>query len=294
MVQQRLKPEVLAVQQASTRRLIKLGLLTLPAPSVMGILNVTPDSFSDGGRYSRHDVALRQCVEMAEAGAAVIDIGGESTRPGAEAVTLEQELDRVIPVIEAVGREVDLPISIDTSKPEVMRAAVSAGASLINDVLALREDGALEMVARLAVPVCLMHMQGEPRTMQRNPQYGDVAEEVTAFLAQRVAECKEAGIAESNILIDPGFGFGKTLDHNLRLLANLRVLETIGRPVLIGISRKRSLGDITGRDVDDRVAASAAAAVIGVLNGAAIVRAHDVKETVDAVRVTQAVMEAGQ
>ncbi len=288
------KPDRLVAPQASTSRLITVGSLTLPTPSVMGILNVTPDSFSDGGQFVSLESAVRQSAAMAEAGAAIIDIGGESTRPGADEVVVAKELERVIPVIEAIKSETDLPISIDTSKPQVMYEAVSAGAGLINDVMALQLDGALPMAAELGVPICLMHMQGKPRTMQEAPKYDDVAAEVTAFLTSRVAECIQAGIPKKQLIVDPGFGFGKTLAHNLELLSKLGSLAEVGVPVLVGLSRKRSLGEITGRDVDERVAASVAAAVIAVMNGAAIVRAHDVKETVDAIRVTSAVMEAGQ
>ena len=274
--------------------MLTLGSLRITAPAVMGILNVTPDSFSDGGRYNTFDVALRQAVAMAEDGAAIIDIGGESTRPGSAGVSLQEELDRVMPVIEAVRGATDTPISIDTSKAAVMREAVAAGAGMINDVFALRGEGALDVAAELGVPVCLMHMQGEPRTMQEAPVYEDVVAEVAAFLDQRIAECVSAGLPENLIVIDPGFGFGKTRDHNVELLANLRQLRVRERPLLVGVSRKTTLGDLTGRDVGDRTAASVAAAAMAVNNGAAIVRAHDVRETVDALRVVQAVIEAGE
>ncbi len=260
-------------------------------PAVMGILNVTPDSFSDGGRFDRLDSALRQALQMAADGAAIVDIGGESTRPGADSVREQEELDRVIPVIEAVRAECDVPISIDTSKAGVMRAAVAAGASMINDVCALQGDGALQAAAELDVAVCLMHMQGEPRTMQADPRYDNVVAEVGEFLEQRVAACVDAGLAEDRIVVDPGFGFGKTRDHNVELLANLRQLEVRGRPILVGVSRKSTLGDLTSRDVDQRVPASVAAAAIAVVNGAAIVRAHDVPATVDALKVAHAVSE---
>jgi dihydropteroate synthase len=273
--------------------MLKLGAMRLECPAVMGILNVTPDSFSDGGRFVAADSALRQALRMAGEGAAIIDVGGESTRPGAGAVGEEEELDRVIPVIEAVRREVDLPISIDTSKPRVMREAVAAGASMINDIRALQEDGALEAAAALQRPVCLMHMQGQPRTMQAEPLYDDVVAEVTDFLRRRVQACREAGLAADLVVVDPGFGFGKTPAHNFELLGNLRQLKTLGVPLLIGVSRKSSLGAITGRDVGDRLAASIAAAVLAVYQGAQIVRAHDIAETVDALRVTQAVIDEG-
>lgn len=271
--------------------MLKLGSMQLDCPVVMGILNVTPDSFSDGGRFATPEPALRQALRMAEDGAAIIDVGGESTRPGAGAVTDQQELDRVMPVIEAVRRETDVPISVDTSKPGVMREAVAAGAAMINDIRALREDGALEAAVELQRPVCLMHMQGQPRTMQVQPRYDDVVAEVTDFLRRRMAECRDAGLAPDLIVVDPGFGFGKTPAHNFELLANLRQLKALGAPLLIGISRKSSLGAVTGRDVGGRLAASIAAAVLAVSRGADIVRAHDVAETVDALRVVRAVVD---
>ncbi len=274
--------------------MLNLGSLRFPAPAVMGILNVTPDSFSDGGRFDKRDAALRQAAAMAEEGAAIIDIGGESTRPGSGAVGAQEELDRVIPVIEAVRAVSDVPVSIDTSKALVMREAIAAGAAMINDVFALQGDGALEAAAELQVPVCLMHMQGEPRTMQANPAYGDVVADVAAFLEARVADCVAAGLGEELLVVDPGFGFGKTPRHNVELLANLRQLRVRGRPILFGASRKSTLGELTGRDVDERLSASVAAAVIAVMNGADIVRVHDVGATVDALRVAEAVIEAGR
>jgi dihydropteroate synthase len=270
---------------------LRLGDLSLECPAVMGILNVTPDSFSDGGSFTTSSVALEYAGRMAEAGAAIIDIGGESTRPGASAVGEQEEIDRVVPVIEAIRANLDIPVSIDTSKAEVMRAAVGAGAGLINDVRALRVGRALEVAAELQKPVCLMHMQGQPRTMQQAPKYDDVVAEVAQFLQERVAECAKAGLDEDLLLVDPGFGFGKTADNNIELLANLRQLLGIGPPLLVGISRKSTLGTITGRDVDQRVPASIAAAVMAVERGASIVRAHDVAETVDALRIAGAVME---
>ncbi len=273
--------------------MLHLGSLRLPAPAVMGILNVTPDSFSDGGRFDDPGSARRQAAEMASEGAAIIDIGGESTRPGARGIGVQEELDRVIPVIEAVRSVTDVPVSVDTSKAVVMREAVAAGAIMINDVYALRSDGALQAAVDLQVPVCLMHMQGEPRTMQADPSYGDVVADVLAFLEERVAACVSAGLTEDLVVVDPGFGFGKTPGHNVELLANLRQLRARGRPVLFGASRKSTLGELTGRDVHERVAASIAAAVIAVMNGADIVRVHDVGATVDALRVAQAVIEAG-
>lgn len=273
--------------------MLNLGPLSFPVPAVMGILNVTPDSFSDGGRFAQLDSALRQAELMVEQGAAIIDVGGESTRPGAHGASEQQEIERVIPVIEAVRAATDIPISIDTSKALVMREAVAAGAGLINDVRALREDGALAAAAELQVPVCLMHMLGEPRTMQRDPVYNDVVAEVAAFLEERVSACVAAGIAENMLVVDPGIGFGKSPDHNVELLANLRQLRVRNLPLLAGVSRKSILGVLTGREIDERMPASLAAAVIAVTNGADIVRVHDVRETVDALRVAQAVMEAG-
>ncbi len=258
----------------------------------MGILNVTPDSFSDGGRFVDIDTACRQAELMARDGASIIDIGGESTRPGAAAVGESEEIERVIPVIEALSAATDVVISIDTSKAEVMRAAVAAGATMINDVLALQEPGALAAAVELEVAVCLMHMQGSPRTMQDSPHYDDVTAEVGAFLGLRAGKCMEAGILRENIVIDPGFGFGKTHKHNVELLANLRQLQDLDLPVLVGLSRKSTLGELTGRTVDDRRPGSTSAAVIAVMQGAQIVRAHDVKETVDALNVARAVMEA--
>ena len=259
----------------------------------MGILNVTPDSFSDGGRYINPHIALRQAAKMVEEGAAIIDIGGESTRPGAIGVSEQEELDRVLPVIESVRSVTDVSISVDTSKPGVMRAAIAAGASMINDVAALQADGALAAAAELQVPVCLMHMRGRPRTMQDEPKYVDVVAEVATFLGERVDACVAAGLDEGLVVIDPGFGFGKTHAHNVELLANLRQLKVRGRPVLAGISRKSTLGALTGRDAADRMPGSVAAAVIAVMNGADIIRAHDVGATVDAIKVARAVMKTG-
>jgi dihydropteroate synthase len=259
----------------------------------MGILNVTPDSFSDGGRFDRLGDALRHAERLAAEGADILDIGGESTRPGAQAVGEAEEVDRVVPVIEAIASRIEVPISIDTSKAGVMRAAVAAGACMINDVNALRAEGALEAAAGLDVPVCLMHIQGEPRTMQQNPQYDDVVVEVGEFLVRRAAACEAAGIARERIVLDPGFGFGKTLAHNLALLRDLPVLVERGYPVLVGISRKSMLGMITGREVDQRLAGSLAVALMALQGGAAILRVHDVAETVDVLKVWQAVSAAG-
>ena len=274
--------------------MLNLGPLAIPVPAVMGILNVTPDSFSDGGHFDNLNIALRQALTMVEGGASLIDIGGESTRPGAASVPEQQELDRVIPVLEALRAVTDVPISIDTSKAGVMREAVAAGANMINDVAALRGDGAMQAAADLGVPVCLMHMQGEPRTMQEKPYYDDVVAEVSAFLESRIAACVAAGISEDLIVVDPGFGFGKSHGHNVELLANLRQLRVRERPVLVGVSRKSTLGDLTQREVHERMPASVAAAVVAVVNGASIIRAHDVQATVDALKVARAVIEAGE
>jgi dihydropteroate synthase len=263
--------------------------LELGTPLVMGVLNVTPDSFSDGGRFFSPEAAVEQGLRMAADGAALIDVGGESTRPGAQAVSLQEELRRVLPVIERLRARTEAVISIDTSKPEVMRAAAGAGAGLINDVRALREPGALEAALASGCAVCLMHMQGEPRTMQQAPVYRDVVREVRAFLRARAAACRSAGFEAARLAIDPGFGFGKNLEHNLTLLRNLAELAADGPPLLVGLSRKSMLGKLTGRAADERLSGSAALAAIAVLNGARIVRAHDVAATLDAVRVAAAV-----
>ncbi|MGD8407955.1 MAG: dihydropteroate synthase [Thiohalophilus sp.] len=262
-------------------------------PLIMGILNVTPDSFSDGGRFNRPTAALEHVRRMIAEGADIIDIGGESTRPGAPDVSEQGELDRVIPVIEAIRRESDIPISVDTSKPTVMREAVAAGASMINDVRALREAGALETAASLGVPVCLMHMQGQPRTMQADPHYDDVVEEVLEFLQQRVSACREAGVAAENIIIDPGFGFGKTVSHNLSLFRHLDRFVASGQPVLVGVSRKSMIGKLLNdRPVDQRMAASVGLASLAGWLGVAILRVHDVQETADALAMCRAVRGA--
>jgi dihydropteroate synthase len=271
---------------------LSLGAITLDCPAVMGILNTTPDSFSDGGRFAPPGVAIMHAEQMAMDGAAIIDVGGESTRPGAQDVGEQEEIDRVVPVIEAIRSALDVAISVDTSKPGVMRAAVAAGATMINDVRALRAEGALQAAAELQQAVCLMHMQGQPRTMQQDPQYDDVVADVARFLRERVSECTHAGIAEELLVIDPGFGFGKTPEDNIELLANLRQLGEIGPPLLIGVSRKSTLGMITGREVDERQPASVAAAVLAAERGASIIRAHDVAETVDALRVVRAVTKS--
>jgi len=263
--------------------------LVLDRPRIMGIVNVTPDSFADGGAHDTTDQAVAHALALAGQGADILDVGGESTRPGAAEVTLEEELRRVIPVIERLARETGLPISIDTSKPEVMRAAVAAGAGFINDVFALRREGAMDAAAELGVPVCLMHMQGEPGGMQEAPHYDDVVADVHSFLTQRIFSCEMAGISKKRIVIDPGFGFGKSSAHNLSLLAQLRRFTELGVPVLAGLSRKRTLGEITGRGVDERIHASVAAALIAAQNGAMILRVHDVAATLDALKVWLAV-----
>lgn len=264
--------------------------LDLSAPVVMGVLNVTPDSFSDGGRWHGPAAAIERALAMVEEGAALIDIGGESTRPGAGPVPLAEELRRVVPLVEALAERLPVPVSVDTMKPEVMRAVLVAGASMINDVTALQAPGAVEAVAGSGAAVCLMHMRGEPRTMQADPAYGDVAAEVADFLATRAAACRAAGIAPGRIVLDPGFGFGKRLEHNLELLAGLGTLVALGYPVLAGLSRKSMIGQLTGRPVGERLYGSVALAALAVVAGARIVRAHDVAPTVDAVRVAAALV----
>ena len=268
-------------------------LLDLSRPQVMGILNVTPDSFSDGGDFFVPDQAVARAVRMVEEGAAIIDVGGESTRPGAAPVAVEEELQRVIPVIEALHASLDVPVSIDSRRPEVMQAAVAAGAGLINDVNALQATGAVELAARLNVPVCLMHMQGTPESMQQQPRYDDVVSEVRDFLLARATLCMQQGIAREQILLDPGFGFGKTAAHNLQLLQHLQQLVACGFPVLAGLSRKSLIGQTLGLPVDKRLYAGIALAVLAVWKGAAIVRCHDVRETREAVLMCQIVRDAG-
>jgi len=260
-------------------------LLDLDRPVVMGVINVTPDSFSDGGQLLELPAALARAQELVAEGAAMVDVGGESTRPGATPVDESEELRRVIPLIERLAGTLAVPVSVDTRKPAVMRRAIAAGASLVNDVSALMAPGALAAVAESGAAVCLMHMQGDPRTMQDAPRYDDVVVEVRAFLKARVAACEHAGIPRSRLLVDPGFGFGKSLEHNLALLRGLPELASDGLPVLAGLSRKRMISALTGRADGDRLAGSLAAAVIASMNGARIIRAHDVRETVDALRV---------
>jgi len=264
-------------------------LLSEQRPLVMGILNTTPDSFSDGGQFNLVSSAVDHALQMIEQGADMIDVGGESTRPGAEPVSLDEEIFRVIPVIEKIRQHSSVLISVDTSKAEVMRRAVAAGADMINDVLALQLPGAMEACAQLKVPVCLMHMQGEPRSMQSSPHYADVVAEVKDFLQHRAAACVQAGIAKGNIVIDPGFGFGKTLEHNLLLLKHLDAFNALHYPVLVGMSRKSMIGKILDAEVGDRLYGSLAAAVLAWSKGARIFRVHDVKPTLDALRISHAV-----
>jgi dihydropteroate synthase len=264
--------------------------LSLDRPLVMGVLNVTPDSFSDGGRFLDPSTALDHAQRMIADGADLVDVGGESTRPGALPTPEREELERIIPLIEKIAVQ-GIPVSADTRKPAVMRAAIAAGASMINDVSALRAPGAPDVVASADVPVavCVMHMQGEPATMQQSALYGDVVYEVKAFLAERAAACEAAGIARDRIVIDPGFGFGKTVEHNLTLLRRLPEIVALGYPVMVGLSRKSTIGALTGRDAGERTAGSVAAALAAVARGAAIVRVHDVRETIDALKVWRAV-----
>ncbi|MBT8143111.1 MAG: dihydropteroate synthase [Gammaproteobacteria bacterium] len=266
--------------------------LDLRQPVVMGVLNVTPDSFSDGGQFADFDTAVAQARKMHRAGATFIDIGGESTRPGSRPVDVQQELRRVIPIVEFLRDARIGLISVDTSKPAVMRAAISSGAHLINDVNALRAEGALEACADSDVAVCLMHMQGEPRTMQADPHYDNVLHEVRDFLQQRIEACLEAGITRERIVVDPGFGFGKTVQHNLDLLRNLQQIAALGQPMLVGLSRKSMLGVLLDKPTEQRLAGSLALAVLAAGNGASIIRAHDVAETVDAMKVAGAVAQA--
>lgn len=273
----------------STRLPCGNRVLVFDAPKVMGILNVTPDSFSDGGRYTAVESALRHAEGMVSAGAAIIDVGGESTRPGAPAVSEAEELDRVVPVIEAIARELDVVISMDTSTPAVMREGARAGAGLINDVRSLRRPGALETAAATDLAICLMHMRGEPGTMQQAPVYADVAGEVGAFLAERVARCEAVGISRQRLVLDPGYGFAKTLEHNLELFRRQAELLAFGLPLLVGVSRKSMIGAVTGRPVEGRLAGGLALAALALVKGAQILRVHDVAETVDVVKMITAV-----
>ena len=265
--------------------------LDLTHPQIMGILNVTPDSFSDGGQFFGEDVALKQAKQMVVDGATVVDVGGESTRPGATVVSVEREIERVIPVIEAIESEIDVVISIDTSKPEVMRAAIAAGAGLINDVQALRVNGALDAAFELEVPVCLMHAQGTPKTMQERPHYEDVVAEVTSFLLKRVEICEARGIKRNKLIVDPGFGFGKRARHNLRLMKYLERIVHLDLPVLVGISRKSIIGELLNVSMEERLSGSLAMASLAVWKGAKLIRTHDVKETAQAVNLSNYVMQ---
>ena len=266
--------------------------LDLSSPKVMGVLNVTPDSFSDGGQFNSIDAALTQAERMVKDGASIIDVGGESTRPGAADVSAQEELDRVIPVIEVLSSNLDVVLSVDTSTPEVISSARAAGAHLINDVRALQKEGALKAAVEAQLPVCLMHMQGKPETMQANPEYGEVNDEVHDFLRDRIKACHQAGISLNQILIDPGFGFGKTLEHNIALLSELESLKALGAPILVGLSRKSMIGSLLNdRAVDGRLHGSISAATIAALRGADVLRVHDVKETVDALKIVAAVKE---
>ena len=279
--------------QYSTRLPCGNRVLDLAHPQVMGILNVTPDSFSDGGRFRQRDEALRHAAAMVAAGASLIDVGGESTRPGALQVSADEELQRVAPVVEAIAAELDVIISVDTSCPQVIRESARLGAGLINDVRSLRREGALQAAAESGLPVCLMHMQGEPETMQKNPHYDDLLAEVQAFFAERMAACAAAGIDAERIILDPGFGFAKNLQHNLSLFKHMQVLHGFARPLLVGVSRKSMIGQALGREVDQRLAGGLALAALAVTKGACILRVHDVAETVDLVRMIAAV-EAAQ
>ncbi|MFV9996835.1 MAG: dihydropteroate synthase [Arsenophonus endosymbiont of Dermacentor nuttalli] len=266
--------------------------LDLNCPIVMGILNVTPDSFSDGGIYNRYDYALKHVASMVDHGAAIIDIGGESTRPGASEVSLQQELDRVIPIIEAVTDRFDVWVSVDTSKAVVMTEAARVGAHIINDVRSLHETGALEAAAETGLPICIMHMLGQPKTMQQTPDYKNVVAEVKQYLSDEINRCEAVGIAKNRLIIDPGFGFGKNLAHNYQLLAKLNEFHTLGAPLLVGMSRKTMIGELLDVPLEERLTGSIACAVIAAMQGAQIIRAHDVKETVQAMKIVQATLSA--
>lgn len=282
-------------------QMFKLGRHSLPLdrPQVMGILNVTPDSFSDGGQLYRgngvcRDALLRRAESMVVAGASILDVGGESTRPGAACVGVQEELDRVLPALEVLSRELDVVLSVDTSAPEVMVAAAQVGCDLINDIRALQRPGALEAAAATGLPVCLMHMQGQPGSMQQSPRYEDVVDEVAAFLRERMGACAAAGIASERLILDPGFGFGKNLQHNLRLLNQLERLHGLGAPLLVGTSRKSMIGGVLGRPVDKRLAGGLATVALALLKGGWIFRVHDVAETADVLRMCRAVISEGE
>jgi dihydropteroate synthase len=267
------------------------SLVDLSTPQVMGILNVTPDSFSDGGKYAQFDYALEQAEQMIASGATIIDIGGESTRPGAEAVSEQDELARVIPVLKAIKQRFNILVSIDTSKASVMSATIDAGADMINDVRALQNDGCLAAIANSNIPVCLMHMQGIPKNMQNSPSYDHVINDIIVFFQQRIDACINAGIARERLILDPGFGFGKTLEQNFHLLANLSKFNQLGLPLLAGLSRKSMIGNLLNREVEQRLAGSLATAIIAAQQGAQIIRVHDVQETVDALKILKAVTD---
>lgn len=267
------------------------SILDLSTPQVMGILNVTPDSFSDGGQYTHFENALAQVQQMIDAGATIIDIGGESTRPGAAEVSVEDELARVIPVLKAIKQRFKVLVSIDTSKASVMSAAIENGADIINDVRGLQNEGCLEVMAKSKVPICLMHMQGLPRTMQNEPHYNEVVNDIVLFFKQRIQACVDAGIERERLILDPGFGFGKTLAQNYQLLANFSAFSSLQLPLLAGVSRKSMIGNLLQRDVDKRLAGSLSAAIIAAQRGASIIRVHDVEETVDALKILTAVNE---
>ncbi|TNF80418.1 dihydropteroate synthase [Pseudomonas sp. ICMP22404] len=278
--------------QSSTRLPCGNRVLDLARVHVMGILNVTPDSFSDGGRFGQLDAALRHAESMVAAGATLIDVGGESTRPGARAVSPVEELERVAPVVERIHRELDVIISVDTSTPAVIRETARLGAGLINDVRSLQRDGALDAAAATGLPVCLMHMLGEPGTMQNDPHYGDVTREVGEFLVERMNQCALAGIPAERVVLDPGFGFAKTLEHNLSLFKHMEALHALGRPLLVGVSRKSMIGNALGRPVGERLYGGLALAALAITKGARILRVHDVTETMDVVRMIAAVDSA--
>ncbi len=268
--------------------------LDLSIPHVMGIINITPDSFSDGGRYNNLDDALRRAEAMLGAGASLLDVGGESTRPGAQTVTVQQELERVAPLVERLVTEFGALVSVDTSTPQVMTEAARLGAALINDVRSLQRDGALAAAAATGLPVCLMHMKGEPQTMQDAPSYQDVAAEVAEFLQQRISACEQAGIARERLLIDPGFGFAKNLDHNLELFQRMpQLVQQLDLPLLVGVSRKTMIGQVLGRPVDERLYGSLALALMALERGASIIRVHDVDETIQVMKLFNAVQTAG-
>ncbi|WP_284973380.1 dihydropteroate synthase [Atlantibacter hermannii] len=266
--------------------------LDLSHPHVMGILNVTPDSFSDGGKHNQLIDAVKHANAMINAGVTIVDVGGESTRPGASEVSVDEELSRVIPVVEAVAQRFEVWVSVDTSKPEVIRESARAGAHIINDIRSLSEPGALEAAAQTGLPVCLMHMQGEPRTMQNAPHYDDVFESVNRYFVEQIARCEAAGIAKENLLLDPGFGFGKNLHHNYQLLARLSEFHHFELPLLVGMSRKSMVGQLLNVGPTERLSGSLACAVIAAMQGANIIRVHDVKETVEAMRVVEATLSA--